>query len=70
MLVLAATPDAARVLGARLTEAAGERGSAIEVTCARDVALGTAASEEGRTFSGRAGRPSRPLELGFIARRT
>lgn len=66
MLVLAATPDAARVLGARLTEAAGERGNAIEVTCARDVALGLLASEEGRTFSGRAGRLVTPLELGFI----
>lgn len=66
MLVLAATPDAARVLGARLTEAAGERGNAIEVTCARDAALGLLASEEGRTFSGRAGRLVTPLELGFI----
>lgn len=66
MLVLAATPDAARVLGARLTEAAGERGAAIEVTCARDVALGLLASEEGRAFSGRAGRLVTPLELGFI----
>ena len=66
MLVLAATPDAARVLGARLTEAAGERGNAIEVTCARDVALGLLASEEGRAFSGRAGRLVTPLELGFI----
>ncbi|MFR7493629.1 MAG: UvrD-helicase domain-containing protein [Adlercreutzia sp.] len=66
MLVLAATPDAARVLGARLTEAAGERGNAIEITCARDVALGLLASEEGRAFSGRAGRLVTPLELGFI----
>ena len=66
MLVLAATPDAARVLGARLTETAGERGNAIEVTCARDVALGLLASEEGRAFSGRAGRLVTPLELGFI----
>ena len=66
MLVLAATPDAARVLSARLTEAAGERGAAIEVTCARDVALGLLASEEGRAFSGRAGRLVTPLELGFI----
>lgn len=66
MLVLAATPDAARVLGARLTEAAGERGNAIEVTCARDVALRLLASEEGRAFSGRAGRLVTPLELGFI----
>ena len=66
MLVLAATPDAARVLGARLTEAAGERGNAIEVTCARGVALGLLASEEGRAFSGRAGRLVTPLELGFI----
>ena len=66
MLVLAATPDAGRVLGARLTEAAGERGNAIEVTCARDVALGLLASEEGRAFSGRAGRLVTPLELGFI----
>ena len=66
MLVLAATPDAARVLGARLTEAAGERGNAIEVTCAREVALGLLASEEGRAFSGRAGRLVTPLELGFI----
>lgn len=54
------------VLGARLTEAAGERGNAIEVTCARDVALGLLASEEGRAFSGRAGRLVTPLELGFI----
>lgn len=66
MLVLAATPDAARVFGARLTEAAGERGAAIEVTCAREVALGLLASEEGRAFSGRAGRLVTPLELGFI----
>lgn len=66
MLVLAATPDAARVLGARLTEAAGERGAAIEVTCAREVALGLLASEEGRAFSGRAGRLVTPVELGFI----
>ena len=66
MLMLAATPDAARVLGARLTEAAGERGNAIDVTCARDVALGLLASEEGRAFSGRAGRLVTPLELGFI----
>lgn len=66
MLVLAATPDAARVLGARLTEAAGERGAAIEATCAREVALGLLASEEGRAFSGRAGRLVTPLELGFI----
>lgn len=66
MLVLAATPDAARVLGARLTEAAGERGAAIEVTCAREVALGLLASEEGRAFSGRVGRLVTPLELGFI----
>ncbi|WP_418979661.1 UvrD-helicase domain-containing protein [Adlercreutzia equolifaciens] len=66
MLVLAATPDAARVLGARLTETAGERGAAIEVTCAREVALGLLASEEGRAFSGRAGRLVTPLELGFI----
>lgn len=66
MLVLAATPDAARVLAARLTEAAGERGAAIEVTCAREVALGLLASEEGRAFSGRAGRLVTPLELGFI----
>lgn len=66
MLVLAATPDAARVLGARLTEAAGERGNAIEVTCARDAALGLLASEEGRAFSGRVGRLVTPLELGFI----
>lgn len=66
MLVLAATPDAAGVLGTRLTEAAGERGNAIEVTCARDVALGLLASEEGRAFSGRAGRLVTPLELGFI----
>lgn len=66
MLVLAATPDAARVLGARLTEAAGERGNAIDVTCAREVALGLLASEEGRAFSGRAGRLVTPLELGFI----
>ena len=66
MLMLAATPDAARVLGARLTEAVGERGNAIEVTCARDVALGLLASEKGRAFSGRAGRLVTPLELGFI----
>ena len=66
IMVLAATPDAARVLAARLTEAAGERGSAIEVTCAREVALGLLASEEGRAFSGRAGRLVTPVELGFI----
>lgn len=66
MLVLAATPDAARVLAARLIEVVGERGAAIEVTCTRDVALGLLASEEGRAFSGRAGRLVTPLELGFI----
>lgn len=66
MLVLAATPDAARVLSARLTEAVGERGAAIEVACARDVALGLLASEEGRAFGGRAGRLVAPVELGFI----
>lgn len=66
MLVLAATPDAARVLAARLIETVGERGSAIEVTCAREVALGLLASEEGRAFSGRAGRLVTPVELGFI----
>lgn len=66
MLVLAATPDAARVLAARLIEVVGERGAAIEVTCARDVALELLASEEGRAFSGRAGRLVTPLELGFI----
>lgn len=66
MLVLTATPDAARVLAARLIEAVGERGGTVEVTCARDVALGLLASEEGRTFSGRAGRLVTPVELGFI----
>lgn len=66
MLMLAATPDAARVLAARLIEAVGERGGAIEVTCTRDVALGLLASEEGRAFSGRAGRLVTPVELGFI----
>ncbi len=66
MLVLTATPDAARVLAARLIEAVGERGGAIEVTCTRDVALGLLASEEGRAFSGRAGRLVTPVELGFI----
>ena len=63
IMVLAATPDAARVLAARLTEAAGERGSAIEVTCAREVALGLLASEEGRAFSGRAGRLVTPIDI-------
>lgn len=66
MLVLTATPDAARVLAARLIEVVGERGGTVEVTCARDVALGPLASEEGRTFSGRAGRLVTPVELGFI----
>lgn len=66
MLVLTATPDAARILAARLIEVVGERGDAVEVTCARDVALGLLASEEGRTFSGRAGRLVTPVELGFI----
>ena len=66
MLVLTATPDAARVLAARLIEVVGERGGTVEVTCARDVALGLLASEEGRTFSGRAGRLVTPVELGFI----
>lgn len=66
MLMLAATPDAARVLAARLIEAVGERGGAIEVTCTRDVALGLLASEEGRAFSGRAGRLVTPVELGFV----
>lgn len=66
MLVLTATPDAARVLAARLIEVVGERGGAVEVTCTRDVALGMLASEEGRAFSGRAGRLVAPVELGFI----
>lgn len=66
MLVLTATPDAARVLAARLIEVVGERGGAVEVTCTRDVALGMLASEEGRAFSGRAGRLVTPVELGFI----
>lgn len=66
MLVLTATPDAARVLAARLIEVVGERGGAVEVTCAREVALGLLASEEGRAFSGRAGRLVTPVELGFI----
>lgn len=66
MLVLTATPDAARVLAARLIEVVGERGGAVEVTCTRDVALGLLASEEGRAFSGRAGRLVTPVELGFI----
>lgn len=66
MLVLTATPDAARVLAACLIEVVGERGGAVEVTCAREVALGLLASEEGRAFSGRAGRLVTPVELGFI----
>ena len=66
MLVLTATPDAARVLAARLIEVVGERGGAVEVTCTREVALGLLASEEGRAFSGRAGRLVTPVELGFI----
>ena len=66
MLVLTATPDAARVLAAHLIEVVGERGGAVEVTCTRDVALGMLASEEGRAFSGRAGRLVTPVELGFI----
>ena len=66
MLMLAATPDAARVLAARLIKVVGERGTAIEVTCTRNVALGLLASEDGRAFSGRAGRLVTPLELGFI----
>lgn len=66
MLVLTATPDAARILAARLIEVVGERGGAVEVTCTRDVALGLLASEEGRAFSGRAGRLVTPVELGFI----
>lgn len=66
MLVLAATPDAARAFAARLADVAGERARAVEVACARDVALGLLASEEGRAFSGRAGRLVTPVELGFI----
>lgn len=66
IMVLAATPDAARVLAARLIETVGERARAVEVACARDVALGLLASEEGRAFSGRAGRLVTPVELGFI----
>lgn len=66
MLVLAATPDAARVLAARLIETVGERARAVEVACARDVASGLLASEEGRAFSGRAGHLVTPVELGFI----
>lgn len=66
ILVLAATPDAACALDARLAEAVGERAGAVEVVCARDVALGLLASEEGRAFSGRAGRLVTPVELGFI----
>lgn len=66
ILVLAATPDAACALDARLAEAVGERAAAIEVACARDVALELLASEEGCAFSGRAGRLVTPVELGFI----
>ena len=51
---------------ARLIEVVGERGGAVEVTYTRDVALGLLASEEGRAFSGRAGRLVTPVELGFI----
>ena len=61
MLVLTATPDAARVLAARLIEVVGERGGAVKVTYTRDVALGLLASEEGRAFSGRAGRLVTPV---------
>ena len=48
--MLTATPDAARVLAARLIEVVGERGGAVEVTCTREVALGLLASEEGRAL--------------------
>lgn len=43
LLVLAATPDAARMLAARLEAACG---AAVEATCVREVALGLLATEE------------------------
>ena len=63
LLVLAATPDAARMLAARLEAACG---AAVEATCVREVALGLLATEGGRAFSDRAGRLVTPVEMGFI----
>ena len=66
ILVLAATPDAARVLRERLGAACGERGRAVETTCVREVALELLATEAGHAASGRSGRLVTPVELGFI----
>ena len=63
LLVLAATPDAARMLAARLEAACG---ATVEATCVREVALGLLPTEGGRAFSDRAGRLVTPVEMGFI----
>ncbi len=65
LLVLAATPDAARALGARLA-GRGVAAARVTVTTPRAVALELLGTEEGRAFSGRAGRLVTPVEMGFI----
>lgn len=66
MLVLAATPDAARALKRRLDEACGPNAREIAVTCPRFIAADLLSTEAGRAFSGRAGRLVTPVEMGFI----
>lgn len=65
VLVLAATPDAARALAKRLAERA-PAGTEVRATCVRDVALELLATDAGRAFSGRAGRLVTPVEMGFV----
>lgn len=65
VLVLAATPDAARALAKRLAERT-PAGAEVRATCVRDVALELLATDAGRAFSGRAGRLVTPVEMGFV----
>ena len=66
VLVLAATPDAARALERRLGETCGTAAQGVTVTCPRFVATDLLSCEAGRAFSGRTGRIATPLEMGFI----
>lgn len=66
VLVLAATPDAARTLERCLGETCGTAARGITVTCPRFVATDLLSCEAGRAFSGRTGRIATPLEMGFI----
>ncbi len=65
LLVLTATPDAARALAARLA-ARSVAAARVRVTTPRAVALELLGTEEGRAFSGRSGRLVTPVEMGFI----